>query len=382
MSDRPSDRTNIKSDDAAGRPSATQGNPPELTVGFVPLLDAAPIIVAYERGYFTDEGLRVSLARQLGWGNVRAKLTYGQLHASHALIGMAPESLLETGGTSEALVAVMRLGAGGNAITLAKPLINAGVTTPGAMARYLKTRQSNRPAMLAHVFPCSTHHYLLRHWLSQGGIDADRDLRLCVLPPPQMVRQLARGYLDGFCVGEPWNSYAELEGVGEVVAWTNHLVPNHADKVLAVSRNWLTANAEVAEALVRAVLRGCQFCSHLGNADAVAEILEGPQYLGTPRDVIARSLAPSRKPVWACEPGDQTYPATADALWILGQMKAYRHLPPNTDVNRLARLAVDAGPYRRAAAALGVPVPAIEPAAPEVLTAAATTAAAPVKESR
>ena len=171
-----------------------------IRVGFVPLLDAAPLVVALELGYFADEGLKVTLHRQVGWGNVRDKLVYGQLHASHALMGMPPASLLGRDRFAEPVVAVTGLGTGGNGITLSRRLTDAGVRSAASLAQWAGKRFAgpSEPPTLAHVFGCSMHHYLLRDWLAAGGVDPDRDVRLCVLPPPQMNSHLAGGHLDGF----------------------------------------------------------------------------------------------------------------------------------------------------------------------------------------
>jgi ABC-type nitrate/sulfonate/bicarbonate transport system substrate-binding protein len=178
-----------------------------LNIGFVPLLDAAPLIAAFELGYFADEGLSVVLERQIGWGNVRDKLTFGSLLASHALLGMPAASVLQQPRYPEPLVAILSLGSGGSAISVSQPLFDAGVQSGDALAAWvMRLARGHMPPLLAHVFDCSTHHYLLRDWLSKAQIDPDRYVRLCVLPPPQMVRQTANGYIDCFCVGEPWNT--------------------------------------------------------------------------------------------------------------------------------------------------------------------------------
>lgn len=320
-----------------------------LRVGFVPLLDAAPLIAAFEIGAFARAGLHVTLERQVGWGNVRAKLAYGQLHASHALVGMPPESLLGREGSPEPLVTLMSLGTGGNAITLAKPLIDAGVRSASDLGRYARTRGFGSPLLLAHVFGCSTHHYALRAWLAAGRVDAERDVLLCVLPPPQMTRQLHRGGIHGFCCGEPWNTLAEREGTGVVVAWTTELFPAHPEKVLAVGRSWLSHNAKVAEALVGATLQGCAFCSDPANARDLAAMLGRPEYLDLPVEILAESIARVRAGRWDCSPS-ATGPDASHTDWLLEQMSHYGHLPPRTDVASVARQAVDVSAYQAATA--------------------------------
>jgi ABC-type nitrate/sulfonate/bicarbonate transport system substrate-binding protein len=327
----------------------------EVRLGFVPLLDAAPLIVADARGYFREEGLAVVLDRQIGWGNVRDKLVYGHLDASHALVGMPPCSLLGREHFSEPLIGIMGLGSGGSAISLSRKLIEAGVTTAADLSLHLGTRPPRRP-VLAHVFGCSTHHYLLREWLAAGGMDPDRDVQLVVLPPPQVARQLEQGCVDGCCVGEPWNSAIEAAGTGGVVAATTDLVPGHPEKVLAVTRRWLDGHRGAAEALVRAVLRACAFCESEEGREQLPEILSPPQYLDTSTETLLRSVT-RRTPRWSCAP-QHTFPSANHVSWFLDQMIRWSHLPPEADVPTAARESLHPETYRAAAQAIGVPCPA------------------------
>jgi ABC-type nitrate/sulfonate/bicarbonate transport system substrate-binding protein len=333
-------------------------------VGFVPLLDAAPIIAASERGYFADEGLRVVLERQIGWGNVRDKLVYGQLHASHALFGMPPLSVLDRNGFSTPLVSIMALGTGGDAITLARKWTDTGIDSAESLARRLKPRPAEVP-VLAHVFGCSVHHYLFREWLALGGVEVDRDVRLIILPPPQMARQIGAGTVDGFCVGEPWNTVAESRGLGRIVAATTEVLPMHPDKVLAVSRRWLAGHGDQATAVIRAILRSCAFCDAAENRGWLADVLSRPAYLDLPADLLLKSLTAQRwsrggtrqtDPVRSCAPAT-TFPSVTQAAWLLGQMVRWGHLPRNTAVPDAARAAVDTAAYRKAAEVIGLNCP-------------------------
>jgi ABC-type nitrate/sulfonate/bicarbonate transport system substrate-binding protein len=326
----------------------------DVHLGFVPLLDAAPLILALELGYFADEGLQVALHRQVGWGNVRDKLVYGQLHASHALVGMPPASYLGRDRFPEAVIAVMSLGTGGNAITLSRRLTDAGVTGPRELATWLARRSKDAsPPALAHVFSCSGHHYLLRTWLDRAGIDPDGDVRLVVMPPPQMASQMLAGTLDGFCVGEPWGTLAEARGVGRIVAATIDLLPAHPEKVLAVNRHWLGRSPHAAVALVRAIVRACGFCNDRTNARRVAEVLSRPGYLDVPADLLARSMSHRAAPRH-----DPAATSPAHAAWILNEMIRWGHLPPHTDVTAAARASVDTDIYRRAVEAATGPAAA------------------------
>jgi nitrate/nitrite transport system substrate-binding protein len=341
-------------------------SPADLRVGFVELVDAAPLVAALELGYFADEGLRVVLDREIGWGNVRDKLVYGHLQAGHALVGMPPLSVLGRSRFPEVLTSIMALGAGGNAITFGRRLTDAGITSAADLARYAHSKPAPVPVLLAHVFDCSMHHYLLREWLAQGGVNMESNVRFCVLPPNQMTRQLGRGTLDGFCCGEPWNTLAEQEGLGQIVAATTEVLPDHPEKVLAVSRRWLASSGPAAEALIRATIRGCAYCADAANYPALAEMLAKPAYLHMREDIVLKSLTidrwlggASRKasgPIRNCSPA-MTFPAATHGAWILSQMARWNHLSGDIDPVAVALEAVNSGPYRRAAAALGIACP-------------------------
>jgi ABC-type nitrate/sulfonate/bicarbonate transport system substrate-binding protein len=342
---------------AAGVPGSPGrgGSIDEIRIGFVPLIDAAPVISAHELGYFKDEGLDVSLHQQIGWGNVRDKLIYGQLHAGHTLFGMPPASVLKRERYPEPLVSLMALGTGGDMITLSWTLIGAGVDSPPSLARWLRSRSKERPPTLGHVFSCSVHHYLLREWLASGGVDPDRDVRLCVLPPPQMPGHVTGGYLDGYCAGEPWNTVVGFHGSGKIVAVTTDIVPAHPDKVLAVRRRWLDAHPRVGEALVRAVLRACGFCSDPAHYLPLSEMLSRPHYIGVAPELILKGLSAGEK-VRSCAP-QTTFPSVTHAAWLVGQMVRWGHVPGDTDVNAVARRSIASEAYRSAAAQIGVECP-------------------------
>jgi hypothetical protein len=203
----------------------------------------------------------------------------------------------------------------------------------------------------------------MRDWLATAAIDPDRNVRLGVLPPPQMTGQIAAGALEGFCAGEPWGTLAEHRGVGRVVAATNDVWPGHPEKVLAVNRRWLAKGAEPAVALVRALLRANAFCHEPGNAGRLADVLSRPGYLDVPADVLLRNLtrgggkdrptAPNLDPAL-------TFPSGTHALWLLREMARWGHVPAETDLLSVAGESIEPGVYRRAAEALGVACPPVD----------------------
>ena len=346
--------------------SSSSSSRPALRIGFIDLIDAAPLVVAAEQGYFADEGLRVVLERQLGWGNIRDRLTYGQLDAAHALLGMPLFSRIGRDWFIEPLVSLMSLGSGGNAITLSRRLIDAGVRSAATLGEYIRSDPRGEVMAFAHVFSCSMHHYLLRDWLASGGIDPDTDVRLRVFPPNQMAAHLASGYLGGFCVGEPWSTLAEQNEAGRIVTVTTEILPAHPEKVLAVTQRWLEANRARAVPLIRAILRGCAFCEDDRNHDALAEMLAAPCYLNMPADLIRRSLALECKSVgkvatdWRARSFAPhcTFPSKTHVAWLIGQMQRWRQLTRDVKPTPIAQRCADTDAYRAAAALLGLGCPA------------------------
>ena len=173
-----------------------------------------------------------------------------------------------------------------------------------------------------------------------------------------MNRQLQTGYLDGFCSGEPWNSVAEREGLGRVVAVTTDIIPDHPEKVLAASQTWLLRNMAAAESLIRATLRGCQYCSEPANVAPLSQMLAKSEYLAMPAELVLKSLTIER---WyggaarrqqgsiRCCASSTTFPSATHAAWLLKQMSRWGQLPPETDVLAIAEASVDSGPYRAVA---------------------------------
>ncbi len=353
-----------------------------LRIGFIPLIDAAPLIAAQEHGFFAEEGLSATLHRQIGWANVRDKLSFGHLDAAHALLGMPLTSHMGRDSFSEPLMAVMGLGSGGNAITVRRALFESGVKSAADLAVLLKSRPGMGRLVVGHVFGSSMHHYLVREWLASGGIDPDKDAKLCVIPPPQMPEHMRGGYLDVFCVGEPWNTIAAQQGVGVTLLATTDILPRHPEKVLAVSHRFASQAGGIGgstiTALVRSVLRGCLWCAELaasGRGRELAEMLAKPQYLAQPVDILQESLAINRdfgasriqkntRPGnWTArsfspEMSGGTFPNKMHTVWMMREMIRWGHLHPEADVLEIADRCCDTTAYRAAATSLGIGCPA------------------------
>jgi len=272
-----------------------------LHIGFIPLVDAAPLIIAVDKGFAAEEGLDVTLVREVSWSNVRDKLNIGLFDAAHLLAPVAIASSLGIGHLKVPIAAPFNLGINGNAITVS-PALHAAImaeldgerfnpmATAGALARVVASRRRRgaAPLTFAMTFPFSTHNYQLRFWMAAGGVDPDEDVRLVVLPPPFMAETIASGQIDGFCVGAPWNSVAVDRGDGYILHFVSDILVRAAEKVLAVRQGWAETNAEVVAALVRAASRAADFVEQ--NRKESAQILAKPERIGVDAEVIQRTL--------------------------------------------------------------------------------------------
>jgi len=274
-----------------------------LHIGFIPLVDAAALIVAVDKGFTAAEGLDVTLVREVSWSNVRDKLNIGLFDAAHLLAPVAIASSLGLGHVKVPITAPFNLGLNGNAISVS-PALHAALmaeidgdpfdpmATALALARVVAARRKSGADALTFgmTFPFSTHNYQLRFWMAAGGVDPDEDVRLVVLPPPYMVDSLRNGHVDAFCVGAPWNSIAVDLGIGRILHFASDILISAVEKVLAVRQDWSERNPDVVAALVRAHIRAADFIEQPQNRAEAARILAQPERIGVDADVIQRTL--------------------------------------------------------------------------------------------
>jgi nitrate/nitrite transport system ATP-binding protein len=352
-----------------------------LNIGFIPLTDCAPLVVARERGFFAQQGLDVTLVRESSWANIRDKVGHGLLDGAQMLAGIPLASVLQPG--IEPMVAALSLDLNGNAITVSNALYQrmqasgeALDTAPGSAAALRRVIAEDQavgaePLTFAMVFPESSHNYLLRYWMASAGIDPDRDVRLVVVPPPQMVSHLEQGLISGFCVGEPWNAHAVGARIGHTLIGSYDIWNNHPEKVLGVTRAWAERHPHSLQALVTALLQACAWLDEPTHRDEVCALLSQPSYVDCPEDVLRLSLsgtlpsspdaAPRARPDFnVFHRYAANYPWRSHALWTLSQMRRWGQIDADADLERIARQVYRPEWYRKAAAALGYPVIAQE----------------------
>jgi len=264
---------------------------PELRVGFVPLTDCAPLVMAQELKLFRKYGLRVRLCRELGWASIRDKTIHGELDAAHAVAAMPLAATLGLGSVACDCLTALVLNLHGNAITLSQDLWRKGVRDAATLRGEIIRLRREKTLTFGAVFSFSSHRDLLRKWLAAGGIDPDRDVRIVIVPPPQMPGHLEAGNLDGFCVGEPWNSAAVQSRAGWCVATSAELDPGHPEKVLMVRRDFAEEREEEHLALVAALLDACEYCAAPENHEKIIATLARAEYVNATAAVLRRGLS-------------------------------------------------------------------------------------------
>jgi len=294
-----------------------------LRVGFVPLTDAAPLIVAEAQGFFADEGLEVELVREVSWATVRDKLAAGVFDAAHMLAPMALAAAMGVGSPAASFIAPLTLARGGAAIVLSSRLGSRAAQLAGLAA--LIARRRDEAFAVVHAF--SIHNYLLRRWLASAGLDPEHDVRLIVAAPSRLVELLEEGVIEGFCAGEPWGTCAQSARVGNVALRAGELWPDAPDKLLAVRAEWASSQPETLQRLIRALARAQQVVDGPGNRAAVARLLSHPGRLALAADQIAPGLSHI---VFAREDGGR--PVEAAAAWLVDEMRRWGQIDSAADL--------------------------------------------------
>ena len=326
----------------------------KLRIGFIPLADAAALIVAVDKGFAAAEGLDVELVREVSWSNIRDKLNVGLFDAAHLIAPVAIASSLGLGHIKVPILAPFCLGVNGNAITVS-PTLHAALRTAAdgdirdpivsgrALARVVAARRANReePLTFGMTFPFSTHNYHLRFWMAAAGVDPDEDVRLVVLPPPYMVESLANKHVDGFCVGAPWNSVAVDLGIGFILHFVSEILARAAEKVLGVRSSWAEENPDTLMRLVRAHGRAADFIEEPTNRDDVSAMLAAR--IGVAPEVIRRTLDGRLKvaPDGTVRTSDRymlvgraqaARPDPVQAAWLYAQMVRWGQAPSSPEL--------------------------------------------------
>ncbi|WP_020406065.1 CmpA/NrtA family ABC transporter substrate-binding protein [Hahella ganghwensis] len=354
----------------AGSTQAVEPEKEDLKFGFIKLTDMAPLAIAYEKGFFEDEGLYVQLEAQANWKVLLDRVITGELDGAHMLAGQ-PLGATIGFGTQAHIITAFSMDLNGNGITVSNDVWEAmkahipmqdGKPVHPIKADYLRPvveqyKAEGKPFKMGMVFPVSTHNYELRYWLAAGGIhpgyyaphkgdisgQIDADAFLSVTPPPQMPATLEAGTIYGYCVGEPWNQQAVFKGIGVPVITDYEIWKNNPEKVFGVSKEWADKYPQTHIAVVKAMIRAAQWLDADNNANRpeAVKILSQSNYVGADYEVIANSMTGT----FEYEKGDKrevpdfnvffryfaTYPFYSDAVWYLTQMRRWGQIAEPKD---------------------------------------------------
>lgn len=352
-----------------------------LVAGFVPLVDCAVLVAAREQGFAAAEGIDLALVKEPSWASLRDHLLLGHIDCAHALAPLPVALTLGVGGIQADCIVPFVLNRGGNAVTLSASLADAvrergGVDGDAPASRAGEAlvrvaRERDAPLTFAMVFPFSNHNFDLRYWLAASGLHPDRDVRLVSIPPPLMVDSLRSGAVDGFCVGEPWNSVAVSQGLGEIVVTQSQLVPRSAEKVLALRAAFADRSPEVLERLLRALDAAAAWVDDETNRALLADCLARPEYVGVAPELIAAALAgrlslgagrslQDREFLYFGRDGANV-PDESTGLWSYAQMARWGQIASSAQAARTAATVFRADLYRRALGRAPAATPALVP---------------------
>ncbi len=298
-----------------------------LTIGIMPLLDSAPIVWAWHRGFFKEHGLDVELIREVSWASLRDRLAYDALDAAQCLAPMILAANLGADQVGVPFVSALTLSENWSAITLAKPLahklgISPQMRPAESAQRMLDYLQSGQRLRLAHVFQFSMHNYLLHEWLSLAGLSQDMaNLEFQTVTPSRMLDRLQVQAIDGFCVGEPWNTVATSQGIGTVVTNAHALCPDGADKVVGVTRKWATQHPHTHRAMITAIMKAQQELSSGNHYGELVKLMDELGILKLPESWLSAALegASTGAPAPFLS-GLQARPRANDYAWVALQM--------------------------------------------------------------
>ncbi|MEF2552536.1 CmpA/NrtA family ABC transporter substrate-binding protein [Aurantimonas sp. A2-1-M11] len=349
-----------------------------VTAAFLPLLDSSLLVAAHEKGFAEAEGIELFLVRENSWASIRDRMAVGHFDAAHMLAPMPIAFNLGLAPLAARTIAPMALGLGGNAVTVSRRLWDAmkheGATDgfdPAEAGRALRAAMvaqsgAERPRF-AVVHPHSGHNYELRYWLAACGIDPDRDIEIVIVPPSLMSDALAAGRIDGYCVGEPWNTVAAIRGWGRIATTKSMIWRSSPEKVLGVSAEWADANPEALGGLLRALYRSAQWCGVPAHHAELAGLLASPAYVGCPVEWLMPALSGH------LHTGDgtivqipdffmpharaATFPWKSHALWFYSQMVRWGQVAANPQHEAVARDSYRPDLYRIALRSLDVALP-------------------------
>ena len=339
----------------------------EVKIGFIALTDCASVVMASVMGFDKKHGVTIIPTKEASWAGVRDKLVNGELDFAHVLYGLVYGVHLGLAGPKKDMAVLMTLNHNGQAITLSKKLADKGAVNGAGLARLMAAEK--REYTFAQTFPTGTHAMWLYYWLAANGIDPMKDAKVITVPPPQMVANMRVGNMDGFCVGEPWNHRAIMDGIGFTATTTQDIWKDHPEKVLGTTSEFVQKYPNTARAVTAAILEASRWIDEsLANKTRMAETIAGKAYVNTGVDAINQRILgryqdglgktwddPNHMKFY--NDGAVNFPYLSDGMWFLTQHKRWSLLKAHPDYLGVAKAINRMDVYRQAATATKTPLP-------------------------
>ena len=342
----------------------------EVRIGFIPLTDCASVVMASVLKFDEKYGIKIIPTKEASWAGVRDKLVNGELDMAHVLYGLVYGVHLGVSGPKKDMAVLMILNNNGQAISLSKKLADKGAVDGASLAKLMKA--DKREYTFAQTFPTGTHAMWLYYWLAANGINPMADAKVITVPPPQMVANMRVGNMDGFCVGEPWNQRAIIDGIGVTAITTQDIWKDHPEKTLGTTAEFVKANPNTSRAAVMAILEASRWIdSSLANKMKMAETIADKSYVNTSVDAINQRILGRYQnglgKTWDdpnymkfFNDGAVNFPYLSDGMWFLTQHKRWGLLKEHPDYLGVAKQINQIALYKEAAGALKVNVPKSE----------------------
>lgn len=343
-----------------------------IHLGFIPLTDCAPLVMAKELGLFEKYGVNVEISKEASWANVRDKILTGELDGAHCLFSMPFSVYTGVGGKagSEMRIAMV-LNNNGQAITLSKEFCGkVGFKQTSKLASVVMPKlKSEKEVTFAMTFPGGTHDIWLRYWLAAANIN-QKETKIITIPPPQMVANMKVGNMDGYCVGEPWNGVAVKQGIGFTEIASQDIWKHHPEKALVVNKKFSEQRREDLKSVMKAVLEACQWLDNRANRKKAAEIIARVPYVNAPADVIEARLMGDYN--LGCNQGTEIYtddymlfhrageanfPRKSHAIWFMAQYMRFDYLKEAPDYKTIADKLILQDLYKEVATSMKIKIP-------------------------
>jgi bicarbonate transport system substrate-binding protein len=357
-----------------------------VRLGYIPIFESAPLVIAKEKGFFEKHGLKnAQVIKQSSWGAARDNVEIGssgggidggqwQMPMPHLI----SEGLITKGNVKIPMYVLLQTSTQGNGIAIANKRADGtellgkgiGLKADGSLSFIKELKAKGNPFTAAYTFPAANQELWIRYWLAAGGINPDEDVKLIAVPPAQTVANMKVGTMDGFSTGDPWPYRILADKIGFMSALTAQMWPNHPEEYLAVRADWVDKNPKAAKAVLMAVMEAQQWCDDPANRPEMAKILSGRQFFNVSQEILTPPLKGQYElgdgkakvddikmgPLyWKDGKGSVSYPFKSHDLWFLTENIRWGMLPPETDTKAIIDRVNREDLWREAAKELGIP---------------------------